>query len=410
MNNLDGLIQKENLAVLGTIIKINRIQQNMSQQALSEGICVPSYLSKIENGEVVPSLEVIRLIFEELNIEYTDEYQFMKEMKEKLTSFFYELNLNGFIKSKEIFKRLEQNESKLVNSPLIIDYYLAKLAFYCGTKDQEQFLKAKNTIQLVEEVLSNQQKHSFYFYEAINRFVKERNYSKSKEYLMLAKNYLETGHLYYFLANVEYKLGSYYGAVIYIEKALKFYQDEVNIINISQSHQFQGLLIYELGTKDLYEEYFEKAISYAKKINRNDMELSALTLYLYIQMKEHKSNSKDLFYRINEILSVEKTLFGYENTVKLLALINNNEIEDLEKVQKLLVSKIENKFYESLITIFGNLSLTKNMDKEALEDLVNYYTQYEHPTLLFDLILNDLTIGYFERNRMYKQAYMHKKR
>ena len=37
---------------IGRLIKLERIKQNMSQAALSEGICSNTYLSKIENDLV----------------------------------------------------------------------------------------------------------------------------------------------------------------------------------------------------------------------------------------------------------------------------------------------------------------------------------------------------------------------
>ena len=62
---MESLVNKEGLKIVGSLIKLNRLNQKMSQAALCEGICVSSYLSKIENGEVMPSLEMIELLFEQ---------------------------------------------------------------------------------------------------------------------------------------------------------------------------------------------------------------------------------------------------------------------------------------------------------------------------------------------------------
>ena len=106
MRDLNGLLEKQNLTLLGSLIKVNRIRQNMSQQHLAQGICVPSYLSKIENGEVVPSLDIIESLFDELDIRYYSDSNFLRESRELIDEFFDELNLNGFVKSGEIFERL----------------------------------------------------------------------------------------------------------------------------------------------------------------------------------------------------------------------------------------------------------------------------------------------------------------
>ncbi|WP_088042549.1 helix-turn-helix domain-containing protein [Bacillus sp. EAC] len=403
MNNLKLLIQKENLTVLGSIIKINRINQNMSQQALSEGICVPSYLSKIENGEVVPSLEMIRLIFQELHIEYTDEYHFVKGNKDKLVSFFEELNLNGFIKSREIYKSLESNENKLIHSPLIIDYYIAKLAFYCGTNHQDKFKKAKKTIQSVEGLLNKVQKHRYFFYEAINLLVKEKDFIRAKEKLVLAKESMESGHLYYFLANVDFKLGSYYGAVIYAEKALSFYLEEVNIICVSLIHQFQGILIYHLGSMDLYESYFEKAILYAQKIKRNDILLTTLTLYLYIQIKEKKENATTLFNHIKTLLNTDQTLSEYTSLMQILAYLFQNKFDESIQFDR---GAVVDKYYQYLYEIFEMINANEVINKEKVEELQKRYEQDGHQNLLNDLIVEDIWNYFIESNRFYKQGYL----
>lgn len=404
MKELNRLIQKENLTILGSIIKINRMNQNMSQQALSEGICVPSYLSKIENGEVVPSLEMIRLLFGELRIDYLDDIEFLKETRNQLELFFEELNLNGFVKSSQIFKQLELNEEQLIHSPLIIDYYLAKLAFYCGRKEQDRYMSAKKTIQYVEELLNRVQKHRFHFYEAINLFIIEKNLNRSKEELMLAQQSMETGHLYYFLANVEYKLSSYYGAVIYAEKALHYYLEEVNIINVSLTHQFQGLLIYQLGTKDLYERYFDKAITYAKKINRNDILLSTQILYAYILIKEKDSNATEQLKQISNIILSDEAQSEFKSYLFLLELLHANSVGYKSKVSVDFDSL--NPFFQKLYDTYEKLFATNTVSKEAYEELKELNESIGHQNLICDCLLEDLWIFYVENNRLYKQAYL----
>ncbi|MEK5208710.1 helix-turn-helix domain-containing protein [Psychrobacillus sp. FSL H8-0510] len=53
---------------LGQLIKLERQRQNIKQEALALGICVPSYLSRIENGLVIPSEDIKHLILMRLNI------------------------------------------------------------------------------------------------------------------------------------------------------------------------------------------------------------------------------------------------------------------------------------------------------------------------------------------------------
>ena len=63
--------------IIGSIIKLNRINKNISQKQLSKGICVPSYLSRIENGELLPSEDVISVIFDRLGLKFYDSDEFL---------------------------------------------------------------------------------------------------------------------------------------------------------------------------------------------------------------------------------------------------------------------------------------------------------------------------------------------
>ena len=53
---------------LGQVIKLERLKRNMKQITLAQGICTPSYLSKIENNSIMPSQEVMDLLLERLEL------------------------------------------------------------------------------------------------------------------------------------------------------------------------------------------------------------------------------------------------------------------------------------------------------------------------------------------------------
>lgn len=53
---------------VGIIIKHLRKEKNLTQQELSEGICSGRYLNKIENGNSIPTLEIVNLLSARLNV------------------------------------------------------------------------------------------------------------------------------------------------------------------------------------------------------------------------------------------------------------------------------------------------------------------------------------------------------
>lgn len=132
-----------NKKMIGSIIKFNRINNNISQKQLSKGICVPSYLSRIENGELLPSEDVLSIIFNRLGLEFNDSPLFINKGMNYLKDFFDNLNFNEFDYTNKLFDILERDEDKYISSPLIIDYFLAKLARYSSTPNRDKFETAK---------------------------------------------------------------------------------------------------------------------------------------------------------------------------------------------------------------------------------------------------------------------------
>ena len=132
-----------NKKMIGSIIKFNRINNNISQKQLSKGICVPSYLSRIENGELLPSEDVLSIIFNRLGLEFNDSPLFINKGMNYLKDFFDNLNFNEFDYTNKLFDILERDEDKYISSPLIIDYFLAKLARYSSTPNIDKFETAK---------------------------------------------------------------------------------------------------------------------------------------------------------------------------------------------------------------------------------------------------------------------------
>ncbi len=81
--------------IIGGIIRNERIRAGIDQKNLCKGICVPSYLSKIEHGSVRADNDVIQRLFNKLGLETLNE----EELK----------CVQGIIK--EAYKRLLYGES-----------------------------------------------------------------------------------------------------------------------------------------------------------------------------------------------------------------------------------------------------------------------------------------------------------
>ena len=90
----------------GHVIKFERIRQNIKQVKLADGICTPSYLSKIESNSIVPSEEILWRLLERLSIKLSSSKKDDNEFLDYVRSIYLEA-----IKTKDkmwISKQLEE--------------------------------------------------------------------------------------------------------------------------------------------------------------------------------------------------------------------------------------------------------------------------------------------------------------
>ena len=60
-------------AISGALLRQARLQRDWSQEGLCRGICAVSYLSKIEQGKVEASGEILRQLFDRLSLPWYDQ-------------------------------------------------------------------------------------------------------------------------------------------------------------------------------------------------------------------------------------------------------------------------------------------------------------------------------------------------
>ncbi len=104
-----------------TLLKLERLKQNKGQKEVCHGICVPSYLSKIERNQVTPDSHILTQLFERLDIEFYCEETFMEYYKELIESYFEQMSYHL---EKSAYKELQSAAKKLSYSPLAIDWLI----------------------------------------------------------------------------------------------------------------------------------------------------------------------------------------------------------------------------------------------------------------------------------------------
>ena len=110
----------------GFAIRKKRIEKDWSQEGLCKDICAVSYLSKIEQGKVEASGEIISALFRKLGIEWITDEEFLKEGKKFVEDWYDAVFSEDFKRISLLQEAFEKKFQVLENSPLAIDVFLLK--------------------------------------------------------------------------------------------------------------------------------------------------------------------------------------------------------------------------------------------------------------------------------------------
>lgn len=220
---------------IGLIIKQARVDQGIKQLNLAKGICSISYLSKVENNQLVPSDEILVSLLNRLSItitEVSDEeeistFNSIKELYKKAIIYRDHKSISNEIVKIEEKRTIFKNQVYSINSVL----FLSRLYLISG-KEMSRVESLFEFIELHEENLTNYQKCVFNINKALKSFYTDE-YLQSVEYIEQAledQNTIvledwELADLYNVMA-ICYLVNNYnYSAIEFARKALNIYRD-----------------------------------------------------------------------------------------------------------------------------------------------------------------------------------------
>ncbi|MDH8678031.1 helix-turn-helix transcriptional regulator [Fusibacter bizertensis] len=398
------IINRTNGKILGSIIKMNRHHQNMSQKALSDGICVSSYLSRIENAEIIPSEQVISELFEALAIHYNDSEDFLRQGQQLLTHFLEELMFNEFSNSKQIFEEIEKQSEAYRHSPLIIDYYIVCLAFYCTNKDRHVFEATRSLLESVESLMSADQRFKYYLYYGIDHAKVYRDYNGAYELLVKAHQFDTNGHLFYWLGYVHLELGSYIKAFEMFTRALELYVSEANLLSIIGTYEMLGLTHFRANNYEDGISYLKKGLKLSQKLQSSQYEIA------------FKSNIKWGMFKLGDFdfassnITVAEIGVLNEFTIPVImtSFFANLEMENSMSVSELLpfFKKEDSPHYEPFVDLLEHpepiLWSEKIIENELILKMM--FDRYEKLNYELAKHLKSMLIRLYKNKRRYKEA------
>ncbi|WP_369901074.1 tetratricopeptide repeat protein [Bacillus manliponensis] len=341
-----------NLDKVGKQIFYQRLQQKMTQEELCQGICSVSYLSKIENGKIEASEEILQLLCTRLEIAVSDLRDVEAEVKEKLNQW-----LEAFIhleKEKiELLYNELQSEMQYVHDFEIINYYkLLYTRYLIMHRDMpaleielDKLKKVYKKCSPFQQLLYTYSKGMLYCLR--HRWKEGINYLIKVEAMAKEQGYYETG-IYYNLALTYTHLEMHHLSLYFANIALEGFRNEHQFRHAMNCQILVALSYAEKGQYDEAQAMYESLLRESKSFAEHHV-IAAIVLSnmgnIHYKKKEYEEAKKYyikcLEYIRTEDLNYIDTL--YELSLQCICLGQLEEAK--EHIDKgIVVAKKEEKF------------------------------------------------------------------
>lgn len=350
-----------------------------------------------------------KVIFNRLGLDFNDSKEFIKEGTEYLKEFFDNLNYNEFDYTNKLFDQLEKNEDKYITSPLIIEYFLAKLARYSSTPNRDKFENSKNMILLSFDSLTNTQKFIYNFYVGLDLLILSNNKLLGKNLIQEALIYKETGHCYFWLSYAYRIENNPIKAYDSIQKALDLYVAEGNIISIMSTYEKFAEVYFMLDNYSDAIHYLKISLNMAKKFHNNYFieHINSIIAWTYYRLNDYKKSLE--YIKCNTGL-IDHRIIIPDGVIEPLIYFSLNDkkslkrsicrLKDANSLQH-LGKDLSNLIYELFIFFINNDDYMKSL---IWEDLLIKIINSIKKLVELKKVFTSLLKNYYITNRRYKDA------
>ena len=349
---------KNDFTDIGSFIKEKRKELNVTQDEISTGICSISYLSKIENNQIIPNDFYVREIMEKLDV---DRAIYTKSMKEKE---YLQNVINAYFYMDDNSIRLIYEDIKDVEHNLVIN--LCKLGYivYSGINDESQY------VMMLEHLVNNMSDYEIkvYLFFAAIYFISNRKYKTALELILLNEKLTNNNDL---LEGMFYEISYYVKQRLHIKNCSS--EDYYHAMSIySRYHNVNRIIFMALNkAKYLINENPEKALKVLKTIKTELLVEGIRDFYYYTKSQvyyklERYSDATLSLKKITE----ESEFYLRKMTLLLRICIKSQDYEMISEIKKILSKYRPNK-NEMKSKVFYHYLIQENDNdrKEYLRDI-----------------------------------------
>lgn len=270
-------MQRKNVA--GALLRMERIRQNRGQKEICYGICVPSYMSKIEHGTVCPDEKLLAALFLRLGVAYEEDPDILAGWEEKIAEYFERLHYG--LDTKTVYAELKEKDVSLLYSRYGIDWLLIK-----GFEDIHQ---NREVMALLKEICGHMQTKQLAYYRIL-QFWETPGKPEGVEYCKEACELLPNSFALTQLCHAYMMQGDYTSIHRMENRLTAAAVEEGNTYRLADYFFINGSAYACLNLEEMMLVYYERSIRLLQNTGWKD-ELSDLYYNLgatYISLKEYE--------------------------------------------------------------------------------------------------------------------------
>lgn len=287
--------------ISGLLLRYHRLKQNISQEGLCKGICVVSYVSKIEQGKVQPSPEIITALFDRLHITYHHDSAFLamneKALHKCIEGLYYGCRDIAFEES------VIQRHEELLNSPLCAGYLL--FLAYMRFREKKDIHKELEELSTLLPSFSDEQ---LFYYHYLMGCDHSASFEHCRFHLHEAGKYQNLCILDHALGLLYADIGDYSLSLDYQQSAYRKACDEGHIEVMKYASMHIANCYSNLQAESLMLKYYTQCSHICRFVN--DRSLEGIIYYnigsTYLQWKDYEQGetyllkSYDLFDEMDQ--------------------------------------------------------------------------------------------------------------
>ncbi|WP_431802830.1 helix-turn-helix domain-containing protein [Halobacillus andaensis] len=402
----------------GKALRFHRVKQGLTQNQLADGIISAAYLSKIENDQTVPAIEVLEMLYERLGIDF-NESTIDHPTKEKLKVWYEAIVFKRKDEAKKIRNELIKQRNTLENHQLYIFHELFRIRYLLLENEVEKAYETWKNLKQHKDTFDEEMKFYYHLNSGLVKYYKGE-FNDSFQDLMEAKNYSssveterwEISDLYYLLALSTSQAFQVSACIFYADQALEMFQSQYDLSKSADCHIILGINYSRLRNYSKSLENYHLARKIA--LQTNDTQQLKLVYnnigVLESRLENHKSSitnyEKSLEYAID--FDVSLNLYELLNTIHGLV-IENYKLGNFEGCNawiqegKEKLTQYPSKQHELHFEFYRRLiNDPKNLQTFLEDEVIPYFKERNNHNYIirYSMFLADL----LEDNRMYKKS------